>query len=178
MNPDLRSGGDTMQSSLRAITIWQPWASLIIIGAKPYEFRDRSYLAYINHPQPGERIAIHASARPVRPAEVKDLLFRIGRTEDTTGLIVERAAQLLDRVRAAHRCRVFSVQFSERPSSAHRAPPKTFSAIPRTLAHRKTPIAVSLTGPGPSPTSRNLMCLSPPGGSRAFGSGRRHSLCQ
>jgi len=33
-----------MQSSIRAITIWQPWASLIIIGAKPYEFRTRSFL--------------------------------------------------------------------------------------------------------------------------------------
>ncbi len=55
-----------MQSSIRAVTIWQPWASLIIIGAKPYEFRYRSYLAYINHPQPGERIAIHAGVRPVK----------------------------------------------------------------------------------------------------------------
>jgi hypothetical protein len=91
--------------SMKAITVWQPWASLIIIGAKPYEFRDRSYLACINHPQPGERIAVHASARPIRPVEVKDPLFRIGGREDTTGLIVERAKQLLDRIRAAHRCR-------------------------------------------------------------------------
>jgi hypothetical protein len=94
-----------MQSSMKAITVWQPWASLIIIGAKPYEFRNRSYLAYINHPPPGERIAIHAGAQPIRPVEVKDLLFRIGGREDTTGLIVERAEQLLDRIRAAHRCR-------------------------------------------------------------------------
>ena len=90
---------------MKALTVWQPCASLIIIGAKPYEFRGRSYLDYINHPKPGERIAIHASARPVRPAEVKDLLFRIGGAGDTTGLIVERAKQLLDRVRAAHKCR-------------------------------------------------------------------------
>ena len=55
---------------MKALTIWQPWASLIMIGAKPYEFRGRSYLAYINHPQPGERMAIHAGARPVRPTEV------------------------------------------------------------------------------------------------------------
>jgi hypothetical protein len=24
---------------MKAITVWQPWASLIAIGAKPYEFR-------------------------------------------------------------------------------------------------------------------------------------------
>ena len=24
---------------MRALTIWQPWASLIIIGAKPFEWR-------------------------------------------------------------------------------------------------------------------------------------------
>jgi hypothetical protein len=48
---------------MKARTIWQPWASLIMIGAKPYEFRGRSYLAYIDHPLPGERIGIHAGAR-------------------------------------------------------------------------------------------------------------------
>jgi hypothetical protein len=100
------------QSSMKTLAVWQPWASLIIIGAKPWAFRGRSYLAYVNHPQPGERIAIHASARPVRPArdhdvspniEVKDLLFRLGRGIDTTDLIVERAEQLLNRVCAAHK---------------------------------------------------------------------------
>jgi hypothetical protein len=37
---------------MKAITVRQPWASLIILGAKPYEFRDRSYLTYINHSSP------------------------------------------------------------------------------------------------------------------------------
>jgi hypothetical protein len=55
---------------MKALTIWQPWGSLIIIGAKPYEFRGQSYLAYINHPEPGERVAIHVGARPVRPKSV------------------------------------------------------------------------------------------------------------
>jgi hypothetical protein len=74
-----------MQSSIRAITIWQQWASLIIIGAKPYEFRYRSYLAYINHPQPGERIAIHAGVRPVKRDEVLDLLARLDSHGSATG---------------------------------------------------------------------------------------------
>jgi len=37
-----------------------------MIGAKPYEFRGRSYPAYINHPLPRERISIHAGARYVQ----------------------------------------------------------------------------------------------------------------
>ncbi|MGH6969098.1 MAG: hypothetical protein ACREEN_08350 [Stellaceae bacterium] len=45
---------------MRALTIWQPWASLIAGGVKPFEFRRR--------PAPrklvGQRIVIHAAARP------------------------------------------------------------------------------------------------------------------
>lgn len=28
---------------MKALTVWQPWASLIIMGAKPYEFRKWDY---------------------------------------------------------------------------------------------------------------------------------------
>lgn len=90
---------------MRVITVWQPWASLIVIGAKPFEFRPKSYLEYSNHPKPGERIVIHAGARPVKPAEVEDLLARLGNVEDTTGLVVDRARELLLRIRAAHKYR-------------------------------------------------------------------------
>ncbi|RAI39092.1 hypothetical protein [Rhodoplanes roseus] len=58
---------------MKALTVWQPWASLIAILAKPYEFRGR-------RPPPaliGQRIAIHAGARKPRPAEVKDLIDRL-----------------------------------------------------------------------------------------------------
>lgn len=91
---------------MRALTVWQPWASLIMIGAKPYEFRGRSYLEYMNHPQPGERIVIHAGVRPVKPTEIEDLLARLGDEEDGTGLIVEHARELLERVHAAWKCRL------------------------------------------------------------------------
>jgi hypothetical protein len=44
---------------LPALTIWQPWATLVIADCKPYEFR--------TWPAPrhlwGKRIAIHAAAR-------------------------------------------------------------------------------------------------------------------
>ena len=35
---------------MKALTIWQPWASLIMVGAKPYEFRPKSYLKYVGAP--------------------------------------------------------------------------------------------------------------------------------
>jgi hypothetical protein len=58
---------------MKVLTVWQPWASLIAIGAKPYEFR--------SHRAPktliGQRIAIHAGARPMKSAEVDDLILRL-----------------------------------------------------------------------------------------------------
>jgi hypothetical protein len=64
---------------IKALTIWQPWATLIMIGAKPYEFRSweppKSLI--------GERLAIHAGARPVKAAEVRALIMAL-RTDDRT----------------------------------------------------------------------------------------------
>lgn len=58
---------------MKALTIWQPWASLIMLGAKPYEFR--------RWPAPrslvGQRIVVHAGARPARAAEIADLIRRL-----------------------------------------------------------------------------------------------------
>lgn len=48
---------------MKALTLWQPWASLIAIGAKTVETRSWST------PYRGP-LAIHAAARPVRPDEV------------------------------------------------------------------------------------------------------------
>lgn len=67
---------------MKALTIWQPWASLVMIGAKPWEFRgwnfvDRPHLAKLI----GQRIVIHAGARAVRPAELEDILDRIDESE-------------------------------------------------------------------------------------------------
>lgn len=55
---------------LRAFTVFQPWASLIIAGWKPYEFRGWPAPKWII----GKRIVIHASARPIRKKEVQALL--------------------------------------------------------------------------------------------------------
>lgn len=58
---------------MKALTIWQPWASLIIAGAKPWEWR--------RWPPPqsliGQRLAIHAGARKVEAGEVLEILDMI-----------------------------------------------------------------------------------------------------
>jgi hypothetical protein len=59
-----------------ALTVWAPWSTLIIEGWKPYEFRGWDYRRH----RPGlvgQRIAIHAGARPVKLSEVEDLLARM-----------------------------------------------------------------------------------------------------
>jgi hypothetical protein len=86
---------------VKALTIYQPWASLIMVGAKPYEFRPKSYLQYRGAPAIGERIIIHAGVRTVKPAEVEDLLSRLGDAGNTTGLEAAIARQVLERCRAA-----------------------------------------------------------------------------
>lgn len=58
---------------MKAITIWQPWATLIARHAKPYEFRGwRPPRAIV-----GQRIAIHAGARPMRRDEISVLLLQL-----------------------------------------------------------------------------------------------------
>ena len=55
---------------MKALTLHQPWASLVAAGAKPFEFRGwRPPVAMI-----GQRIAIHAAARKIKPADISDLV--------------------------------------------------------------------------------------------------------
>jgi hypothetical protein len=86
---------------MHALTIWQPWASLIMIGAKPYEFRRWDYRTRAPALE-RQRIVIHAGARPVRPAEVEDILARVN--DRVSSLIPEKAIPLLERLRAAYKC--------------------------------------------------------------------------
>jgi hypothetical protein len=63
-----------------ALTVWAPWSSLIIEGWKAYEFRGWDY----RRRRPdlvGQRIAIHAGARPVKRRELEDLLDRLKRKQ-------------------------------------------------------------------------------------------------
>jgi len=85
-----------MSERLKALTIWQPWASLIMLGAKPFEFRRWAAPDAVV----GQRIVIHAGARPVKAGEVillsEALLFEDGAG---TGLRVEIATDPIVRLR-------------------------------------------------------------------------------
>jgi hypothetical protein len=79
---------------MKALTVWQPWASLIAAGVKPYEFRGRTYPLYLQ----AQRIVIHAAQRKVRRDEVRELILRLER-EGGWGLEMDvaRALPLLHR---------------------------------------------------------------------------------
>lgn len=80
---------------MKALTIYQPWASLIMLGAKPFEFRGWDYSnrfpSYVDR-----RIAIHASARAPREDEVADILARV--RENVSQLDAEIAGPALERM--------------------------------------------------------------------------------
>lgn len=83
---------------MKVLTVWQPWASLIAIGAKPYEFRGgrppRSFV--------GQRIAIHAGARKPVVAEIEQLVTSLRSSNAwTVCLTAELALPYLERVLAA-----------------------------------------------------------------------------
>jgi hypothetical protein len=81
---------------MMAITVWQPWASLIAAGCKPIEWRGRPYPDYLL----GQRIAIHAGARRVYLNEITGLLLDLRRDDqDYTSLVVEPSIALLERWR-------------------------------------------------------------------------------
>jgi hypothetical protein len=74
-----------------AITIWQPWASLIAARAKPYEWRE--WKAPGGHI--GKRIGIHAGARPPRRNEIRALLYDLEKDPALTSLDAAIAVPLL-----------------------------------------------------------------------------------
>lgn len=89
--------------TMRALTVLQPWASLIAMGVKPHEFRTR--------PAPrgliGQRIAIHAGKRMALPGDLlllsEAILFEGARAH---GVLEEHpsigeAAKLVAAIRAA-----------------------------------------------------------------------------
>jgi hypothetical protein len=87
---------------MKALTIYQPWATLIALEVKPYEFRGWDYSS--RYPSiAGARIVVHASARPVKIKEIVDLIERMGaaaaldRTTGGTGLKPD-AMPLLGRI--------------------------------------------------------------------------------
>ncbi len=86
---------------MKALTIWQPWASLIMIGAKPVEFRKWDYRQRQRGLE-GQRIVIHAAKRPMRKDEILDLVVHI--ENGNSSLIADKALPLLRRIWAAPKC--------------------------------------------------------------------------
>lgn len=95
---------------MKALTVYQPWASLIVLGAKPLEFRSH------DHAKRGgpvdERIVIHASARPMKIRDLDDLMQRLD--DGTSALDRAIALPLIERAIADHerRERVSSLPLS------------------------------------------------------------------
>lgn len=84
----------------KALTLWQPWASLIMIGAKPYEFRrwnfaDKPHLAKLI----GQRVVIHGGARSPRLSELDDIVERIH--EGESALVADIALPFIAETRSA-----------------------------------------------------------------------------
>lgn len=75
--------------TLPALTVWAPWASLIIAGAKPIEWRGHPAPRVFRH----RRIAIHCGARPAKDTEIQDILARIADKESS--LVAEIAEPIL-----------------------------------------------------------------------------------
>lgn len=56
---------------MKCLTLWQPWASLVLAGAKPIEWRGWVFPDRMI----GIRIAIHAGRRPIAKKEIRHLLI-------------------------------------------------------------------------------------------------------
>ncbi len=88
---------------MKALTVLQPWATLIVAGAKPYEFRRwLPPVATI-----GQRIIIHAAKRKIDQAETDKLFFLLRDGAEKNGqhpgvietcLDAEKALPILDPV--------------------------------------------------------------------------------
>lgn len=82
-------------SQLYALTVWQPWATLIAIGAKPFEFRGWDYRTR-RKDLVGARIVIHAGARPMKFQEIVDIRIRM--KDGESGLVPELAGPVIGRL--------------------------------------------------------------------------------
>ncbi len=89
-----------MPETCPAITIWQPWAELIMAGLKAHEFRSWPAPAGVRR----RRIAIHAGAHKPTRDEIGELLYQLqtDRGHYTLGLRLT-AAETLDAVKLVER---------------------------------------------------------------------------
>lgn len=104
-------------ATLPALTLWQPWASLIAVGAKRFETRAHRPPARLI----GERIAVHAAQRVVgleemdRPVAVL-IAEALNRGGQSYALLPRGAVLCTARLVAAYRC---GVEAHEAPGHVH-----------------------------------------------------------
>lgn len=82
---------------MKALSCYQPWATLLMLGIKSREFRDASYLdraKYRLGPKAGERIVIHAAKRVIRRAEVQEALLALRRPEGAADWALDAAGAI------------------------------------------------------------------------------------
>lgn len=81
---------------MKSLTVWQIWCSLIIAGAKPYEFRFWDYRR--RYPKvENQRIVLHASTRKINVKQLKDVVA----DPAGWGLRVDIARPILERALAS-----------------------------------------------------------------------------
>ena len=78
---------------MKALTIWQPWATLIIEGFKPREFRPWAAPPSIV----GHRIVLHAAVRPIKATELQAIIEYVCSAAGVADGIDPRAMDLLER---------------------------------------------------------------------------------
>lgn len=86
----------------KALTTYQPWASLIIGGFKPWEFRGWDYRERYATLE-GSRIGIHASARAVDVREINWIIIQMRQNPDRICLKPEALPLLLQWREEPHR---------------------------------------------------------------------------
>lgn len=79
---------------MKALTVWQPWATLIIEGWKPREFRPWAAPGAIV----GQRIVIHAAKRPMKAEEIRDIMDYVVSSDGIKDGIQPAARDLMERV--------------------------------------------------------------------------------
>lgn len=82
---------------MKALTIWQPHVQMVVIGAKPFEFRKWKLPAELV----GHRIVIHASLKVADAGEIFAMAQRLREGRRGTGYIPGLALPYLERVKAA-----------------------------------------------------------------------------
>lgn len=86
-----------MTKPLFAMTLWQPWATLVIRGARPFDFRARKPDSHVI----GRRVVVHVGAKAPRLTELESLIHDLLAGDERgarTCLLPEKAVPILQQM--------------------------------------------------------------------------------